>query len=205
MKDTFKNISLEKQKKIIDKAFEEFAENGYKNASTNQLVKKIGISKGSLFKYFQGKLDLYHYLVNLSLEHLLDYMNAFTIDPNESINKQILSYAAYEYDYLINYPTEYIFFYRLIKELNHPELSVIREEITSKSFAMGQVFFESLGIADIALINHLQLIVFAYNQSFMEGISIDSDWKGKKDLYLSGLEKHLNYVDWRHNESLYSK
>lgn len=42
----------------------EFAEYGYENSSTNRIVKKAGISKGSLFKYFPTKEDFYFYVLD---------------------------------------------------------------------------------------------------------------------------------------------
>ena len=43
----------------------EFATHGYENSSTNRIVKECGISKGSLFKYFKSKEELYFYLIEI--------------------------------------------------------------------------------------------------------------------------------------------
>ena len=58
----FLNLEAEKQKRIIQVAIEEFAQNAYNNSSTNRIVKECGISKGSLFKYFEDKEDLYFFI-----------------------------------------------------------------------------------------------------------------------------------------------
>lgn len=55
----FKNLTIEKQERIINAAMKEFVESGYNRASTNQIVDIAGISKGSLFNYFNNKRDLY--------------------------------------------------------------------------------------------------------------------------------------------------
>lgn len=58
-KQPFFNLSGVKQQEIEKAAMEEFIQYGYRSASTNRIVQKIGISKGSLFYYFDGKEDLY--------------------------------------------------------------------------------------------------------------------------------------------------
>lgn len=62
MKDIFKNIDDEKRDRIINSALEEFSKNGFEKASTNVIVKNAGISKGSLFHYFENKQELYEKL-----------------------------------------------------------------------------------------------------------------------------------------------
>ncbi len=75
----FENLDKEKQKKILNAAFKEFAEHGYEHASTNKIVKNAGIGKGMLFYYFKSKKDLYYYLINYGLnfikKHYLDLIN----------------------------------------------------------------------------------------------------------------------------------
>lgn len=61
---TFNNLDDAKQKRILNAALQEFAENGYEQASTNQIVKQAGIGKGMLFYYFNNKKDLYLYLID---------------------------------------------------------------------------------------------------------------------------------------------
>lgn len=62
MNEIFKNIDEEKRDRIINSAFEEFSKNGFEKASTNVIVKNAGISKGSLFHYFENKQELYEKL-----------------------------------------------------------------------------------------------------------------------------------------------
>lgn len=61
---TFHNLDNIKQNRILNAALQEFAENGYEQASTNQIVKNAGIGKGMLFYYFKTKKDLYQYLID---------------------------------------------------------------------------------------------------------------------------------------------
>src|SRR5699024_4925726 len=46
----------------------EFVQSGFEKASTNEIVKRSNISKGSLFNYFNSKKDLYVYLIEYSVQ-----------------------------------------------------------------------------------------------------------------------------------------
>jgi TetR/AcrR family transcriptional regulator len=58
----FMSLDPEKQDRIINAAIKEFAQKGYESASTNEIVKEAGISKGLLFHYFQSKKQLFFFL-----------------------------------------------------------------------------------------------------------------------------------------------
>ena len=49
MDDKFFDLKKEKQDRILNGALKIFALNGYKNGSTDVIVKEAGISKGLLF------------------------------------------------------------------------------------------------------------------------------------------------------------
>lgn len=79
---TFQNLEYLKQQRIINAALKEFAEKGYEQASTNQIVKNAGIGKGMLFYYFKNKRELYLYLIDYCLDITLnEYLHL--IDTNE--------------------------------------------------------------------------------------------------------------------------
>ena len=59
MNDKFFDLKREKQDRMINASLKVFAENGYRHASTDVIVKDAGISKGLLFHYFTSKMGLY--------------------------------------------------------------------------------------------------------------------------------------------------
>jgi len=67
LNDAFYNLDKEKQERILNAALVEFSKKGYKNASTNEIVKEAEIGKGMLFYYFNTKHDLYEYLIKHSI------------------------------------------------------------------------------------------------------------------------------------------
>ncbi|MBV1758519.1 MAG: TetR/AcrR family transcriptional regulator; helix-turn-helix transcriptional regulator [Dethiosulfatibacter sp.] len=70
MEDSLLKIDEKRKISIINSAMEEFSKNTYEQASTNRIVKKAGISKGSLFNYFKSKKTLFDYLKIFSVKEI---------------------------------------------------------------------------------------------------------------------------------------
>ena len=65
---TFKNLESDKQQRILDTAVEEFASHGFRQASVNRMVQRLGIAKGSIFQYFGTKEGLFHVVFDHAVE-----------------------------------------------------------------------------------------------------------------------------------------
>lgn len=72
MIDKFMSLDEEKRERIINAALGEFAQRGYKNASTNEIVKNADISKGLLFHYFGNKKSLFLFLIDYAINIFAD-------------------------------------------------------------------------------------------------------------------------------------
>lgn len=59
---TFLNLPDTKRQAFVDTALKEFARHSYDSASINQIIKTLGIARGSVYQYFTDKLDLWLYL-----------------------------------------------------------------------------------------------------------------------------------------------
>lgn len=70
MNEKFFDLKKEKQDRMINAALKIFAINGYKHASTDDIVVQAGISKGLLFHYFGSKLGLYEFLFDYSVRFM---------------------------------------------------------------------------------------------------------------------------------------
>lgn len=75
MYHNFEKIPEDKRKKIIDVCMEEFAKKGYEKASTNNIVKKAGIPKGTLFYFFGNKKKLYFYILDYAIDKFITKFN----------------------------------------------------------------------------------------------------------------------------------
>lgn len=63
---TFFNLKKKRQREIIDVCLEEFSFNDYNDASLTRIIKRLGVAKGSFYRYFESKRDLYEYLIDYS-------------------------------------------------------------------------------------------------------------------------------------------
>jgi TetR/AcrR family transcriptional regulator len=80
-KQTFFNLPDDKREQIVQVAIDEFAENDYDNVSISRIVARAGIAKGSFYQYFDGKEDLYGYLIGLLAEAKRQYLSLDHPDP----------------------------------------------------------------------------------------------------------------------------
>lgn len=83
MNEKFFDLKKEKQDRMINAALKAFAINGYKRASTDEIVKDAGISKGLLFHYFDTKLGLYEFVYDYSIRYILMEISA-SVSQNET-------------------------------------------------------------------------------------------------------------------------
>jgi len=72
----FAKLPEAQQQAISRAALEEFAEHGFHDASLNRVIEAAGISKGSLYYYFDGKEDLFAYVAQTSLGGLFAEVGA---------------------------------------------------------------------------------------------------------------------------------
>lgn len=80
----FEKLSDSERSRIISACVAEFASHGYGNASTNNIVRQLGIPKGSLFYWFGSKDGLYLYLVDLAMKRFVEaFADAARTWPNE--------------------------------------------------------------------------------------------------------------------------
>ena len=73
MIEHFEALPAEKQKRILDACIDEFASHPFRQASTNAMVKKAGIPKGTLFYLFGSKRGLFVYIFDLAVRRYLDF------------------------------------------------------------------------------------------------------------------------------------
>lgn len=83
-KQTFFNLPNDKRERIIECAINEFSNYDYNQASINRIVKDAGIAKGSFYQYFEDKLELYKYLLeiigNIKLKYISKHMSNANAD-----------------------------------------------------------------------------------------------------------------------------
>ena len=151
MNEKFFDLNREKQDRMINAALRIFAENGYRHASTDTIVKEAGISKGLLFHYFTSKMGLFSFLFDYSVRYML-----------------------FEYDRLISAKeTDY---FKIRKEMERAKLNVLRSypymnEFIEKSLQENQL--DVIETIEISKNNYLESLDKYNNQGKRSGIRSD--------------------------------
>ncbi len=75
-KETFIRLKDEKRKSLTDAFLREFATHKYDDASLSNVVKSLGIAKGSIYQYFNDKFDLFMYLSEICVGVKIKYVDS---------------------------------------------------------------------------------------------------------------------------------
>lgn len=123
MNDKFFDLKKEKQDRMINASLKVFAENGYKRASTDDIVKEAGISKGLLFHYFETKLGLYEFLFDYCTRYMKLETSSLQLSKEKDyfVIYQQLLYAHLQL--MKNYPFIHLFLTKSVSEKS-TEISV---------------------------------------------------------------------------------
>ena len=138
-------LDHEKRERVLTAALSEFAK-GYKQASTDAIVKSAGISKGLLFHYFGTKKDLleflYYYTQDFIGRELID-----KIDFDEpDLLTRLWQMTALKMEAVFQYPAIFDFLVMIFLS-SEPELTEIKEQVTKKhelTWTMGSQLFTNL-------------------------------------------------------------
>ncbi len=128
MNEKFFDLKKEKQDRMINAAFEVFALEGYSHASTDEIVKKAGVSKGILFHYFISKLGLFTFLYDYSIRFLTLEIES-SVDRNETdpflLREAVLNAQV---DAMHQYPYIQLFLQRCETEDNLEAVDAIKSQ-----------------------------------------------------------------------------
>ncbi|MFE2993327.1 TetR/AcrR family transcriptional regulator [Streptomyces sp. NPDC059262] len=69
---TWQRLAPARRERITVAAMEEFGRHGYSAGSLNTVAREAGVAKGSLFQYFDDKLDLFQYVAETAAERVRD-------------------------------------------------------------------------------------------------------------------------------------
>ena len=186
MNEKFFDLKKEKLDRMINAALKVFAVNGYKHASTDDIVTEAGISKGLLFHYFGSKLGLYTFLHDYSVRFMkLELTTGVSSSATEyfEIRKQI-EFAKMQV--LKNYPYMQQFLDRCASE----NVSEALTAIESQRGIIRDVYASLKNQADRSL--------------FMENVSFEK-LDAMLDYTISGLMGSRFGNDSFHPESLYEE
>ncbi len=129
MLEKFLNLDSEKQKRILNSAMKEFAKKGYKNASTNEIVKEADIGKGMLFHYFNSKKDLFLFLYDYTTDTVMNEFYAKINFKEKDVLKRLYQALSVEFTLTNEYPDMFDF----IKSANYEDFDEVKSDLESRN------------------------------------------------------------------------
>ncbi|HEX4149034.1 MAG TPA: TetR/AcrR family transcriptional regulator [Pirellulales bacterium] len=102
MSETRIDRNAERREEILDAATKLFAEHGFADTDTQQLADKLGVGKGTLYRYFPSKRELFLAAADRGMRKLCQYIDASIapiVDPPERIAQVVRSYLTFFADH----------------------------------------------------------------------------------------------------------
>ena len=207
MNPKFFDVKKEKQDAIINAALMVFAENGYKKASTDNIVKAAGISKGLLFHYFISKQGVYEFIYDYSIKYT-------TLELSQTINRKETDFFAIQrmieltkLRVMKNYPYMQQFLNNVKYETHPDALKIIQESENSVDEAYAEIYKR----ADMSRFNRpvdaqkiIRMIGWMSDgfirDKFRNGTPEPDSMNGEFAQYLSMLREHFYGNDYGNSD-----
>lgn len=201
LKKLFYELDEEKRERITNVVLREFAQYSYNESSTNRIVKNAGIGKGSLFKYFQNKQDMYFYILDYIINDLaVDLKDEIANLPGDLFVRTI-KYAELEFTWYIQNPDEY----KLLKRAFVKNDTEIYKETKAKYASMSEEYyyklFEDINMEQFQfkrekkkLLDILKWLLKGFNEEFIEEVESEDNINSLKDEYLRRLVEYIEIL-----------
>lgn len=194
MNEKFFDLKKEKQDRMINAALKLFAENGYKRASTDDIVKEAGISKGLLFHYFGSKAGLYEFLVDYCSKYMMLETSALASSKEKDyfvIYQQLLGIRT---QIMRSYPYMHYFLERATQETSEELSADVKEKI--RAYAEYEAAFYKK--AQLSLFNDRSDFEMVHKmlELTIHGIMVEifADSTFDPDRYYDGAVTYLNMM-----------
>lgn len=125
-----KSARCQKRKKIIDKAWELFAKNGYEETKVEDITKDLGISKGSFYTYFATKEELLYEVLEKIKKEIIE--NLENINVNQMPEKVLEDYVKAKMNHAVKILNN-MKLKAVEKHLIDPKLRIFFQELREKS------------------------------------------------------------------------
>lgn len=193
-KDTYYNLSEVKQEKIIKAITKEFSLKGYQKASIDSIANSAGISKGSLYQYFENKKEMYFYIIELSGDKKATILSKYIKNkPTSSLFELLEIMINVGIDYAIEHPE----LYRIYQDIQQSASKEIKEEFNKRVRNIGYEIYrkfiidaiEKNEIRDDINVDLIAYLIYRFMKSFGDYIFDKKNFSNKniRDEYIKQL------------------
>ena len=117
MNERFDKIPAAEKDSILQAAFTEFADKGYRRASTNKIVENANIPKGTLFYYFGSKKNLFLYLLDAAVDNYVVFVNEDKTEVPGELFERLLYREQIKLRFAVENPLLFRFFSKVFLDI----------------------------------------------------------------------------------------
>lgn len=129
---TFLNLSEKRKNEILNAAYEEFALHSYATASLSSVIRKIGLAKGSFYRYFRSKKELYLYLIQHATAKRLGSVREMLESEDITLYEKLVENFALKIKFDLQFPVISGFLYNVWLERNNEEAGNVEKMIKNE-------------------------------------------------------------------------
>jgi AcrR family transcriptional regulator len=117
-KKTFVNLSIEKQKRVLNAAVKEFSRVSLREASIANIIVDAKIPRGSFYQYFEDKDDIFYYVLNFYAQSIKKHLIKLLMDNKGDIIVTFINLYKYVIDF-INDKQKKVYFKNIFLNMNY--------------------------------------------------------------------------------------
>ncbi len=204
-------LGEEKRKRIEEAFLREFAVNSYDEASLSDVVKKLGIAKGSIYQYFEDKLDLFMYLVHTCNQVKLRYVGSVAAKgfPDFWAYFRKLFELGYQFD--AENPLQSHFLHNLVRNVNSPSVRDLYDELMLQSVrGFGKMVAMEIELGrfrDDLPVSTMGFMLFRIGTSIQEQLEVEKEinpgksiednvpvYQGKREVLMQTVDNYIKLV-----------
>lgn len=202
---TFQNLAQDKKEAVVRESLREFALHGYEIASLSNVITRLGLAKGSFYRYFESKKALYLFLLESCTALRLQFDNEH-VDPSiRELSGLLLAHFAAKIKFDRQFPLHSAFLYTVLLEKSNDELKDIHRENKEKILQVTRRVVSGYAIRagiDVSVLSfmiaEMQIMILNYAQmkhhiDFRENISTGKPLYGLPDREMLSIAK--KFVD----------
>lgn len=196
----FFELSTDKKIRIMNVGISEFSYYGYENSSTNRIVKASGISKGSLFKYFPTKEDLYFFILDTVTTELTGTLEKEASALSTDLFQRVIEYSALEFSWYINNPEKAKL---VIGAFTKRDTDIYQKTIERYGVIESDIYYKLLENIDLSnfrwdrqkTIDILKWVLKGFNEDFLQNIHKDNlSFESLHHEYVQNLTEHMEIL-----------
>ncbi len=132
-------LQLKRKESILKSAMDIFSKAGFHNADLDQIAANAGVGKGTIYRYFKNKKDLYLNTLEYAIEEFYEFL-LNTLKEAKDFNKFIYDYIYYSLEFNCkNYSV-----YKIILSSSSDVLSGVIEVVEKVQKRYNKFFFERI-------------------------------------------------------------